>query len=106
LFITTMNGDVPCFVFPMATHGIYSKGNIPIIAKTILIDISRTPYVMENVFFGADCSLEEIKIYTEFFKEFHDVFAWSYEEMSGIDPCIIEHEITTYLDVKLFRQKL
>jgi hypothetical protein len=70
------------------------------IAETIPIDISRTPGVVENVFVGADCSPEEIQIYIELFKEFHDVFSWSYEEMPGIDPCIIEHEITTYPDVK------
>ena len=55
---------------------------------------------MNNVFVGADCSLEEIQIYTDLFKEFHDVFAWSYEEMPGIDPKIVEHEITTYPDAK------
>jgi hypothetical protein len=38
--------------------------------------------------------------------EFHDVFAWSYEEILGIDPRIIEHEITTYPDTKLVGQKL
>ena len=61
---------------------------------------------MENVFVGADCSLEEVQIYTDLFKEFRDVFAWSYEEMLGIDPRIVEHEITMYLDAKPVRQKL
>jgi hypothetical protein len=72
----------------------------------IPIDISRTPGIMENVFVGADCSPEEIQIYTELFKEFHDVFSWSYEEMPGIDPRIVEHEITTYPDAKSVQQKL
>jgi hypothetical protein len=61
---------------------------------------------MENVFVRADCSLEEIQIYTDIFKEFRDVFAWSYEEMLGIDPKRVEHEITTYPDAKPVRQKL
>ena len=61
---------------------------------------------MENVFVEADCSPEEIQIYTDLFKEFHDVFAWSYEEMPGIDPKIVEHEIITYPDAKPVRQKL
>jgi hypothetical protein len=60
---------------------------------------------MENVFVGADCSSEEIQIYTDLFKEFYDVFAWSYEEMPSIDPKIVEHEITTYPDAKPVRQK-
>ena len=45
-------------------------------------------------------------MYTALFKEFRDVFSWSYEEMPGIDPSIVEHEIRTYLDAKHVRQKL
>ena len=52
------------------------------------------------------CSLDEIKEYTELFKEFRDIFAWSYKEMSGIDPRIVEHEIDTYLDAKPVWQHL
>jgi hypothetical protein len=33
------------------------------------------------------------------------VFAWSYEEMPSIDPQIVQHEIRTYENVKLVRQK-
>jgi hypothetical protein len=33
-------------------------------------------------------------------------FSWSYEEILGIDPRIVEHEITTYPDAKPVRQKL
>jgi hypothetical protein len=51
-------------------HGIYSKGNMAIISPTISIDISRTPGKIENVNIGADCSSEEIMIYTNLFKEF------------------------------------
>jgi hypothetical protein len=61
---------------------------------------------MENVFVGADFSPEEIQIYTDLFKEFCDVFSWSYEEMPGIDPKIVEHEITMYPDAKPVQQKL
>ena len=70
------------------------------IAETIPINISQNPGVMENVFVGADCSPKEIQIYTDIFKEFHNVFAWSYEEILVIDPKIVEHEITTYPDAK------
>jgi hypothetical protein len=46
---------------------------------------------MENVFIRFDCSPGEIQLYTDLFKEFRDVFAWSHEEMPGIDPKIDEH---------------
>jgi hypothetical protein len=45
-------------------------------------------------------------IYTELFKELCDVFAWSYEEMSGIDPRIVEHEIKTYRMLNMFDNDL
>ena len=58
------------------------------IFTTIPINISANPDVMENIYIGANCSPEEIAIYTALFKEFRDIFAWSYEEMPGIDPVI------------------
>jgi hypothetical protein len=95
-----MNGDSPCPINPLATHRVYTEGNMESISTMIPIDISKTPGIMENVFIGADFSPEEIQTYTELFKEFHDIFSWSYEEMPGIDPRIVEHEITTYPDAK------
>jgi hypothetical protein len=56
------------------------------IVETIPSNISRTFGIMENDFVGADCSPREIQIYTDLFKEFCDVFSWSYKEMLGIDP--------------------
>jgi hypothetical protein len=105
-FTVTMTGGQLCPINLLATHEIYDEGNMATIAETIPINISRNPGVMENVFVGADFSPKEIQIYTDLFKEFHDVFSWSYEEMPGIDPKIVEHEITTYPDAKPVRQKL
>jgi hypothetical protein len=99
-FTITMTGDQPCPINLLATQEIYAEGNMVTIAQTILINISRNPGIVEHVFIGANCSLEEIQIYTDLFKEFHDVFAWSNEEMLGIDPKIVEHEITMYPDAK------
>jgi hypothetical protein len=76
-----MMGDQSCPINLLATHEIYAEGNMATIAETIPINISRNPGIVENVFVRADCSPEEIQIYTDIFKEFRDVFAWSYEEM-------------------------
>jgi hypothetical protein len=70
------------------------------IAKMIPIVISRTLGVVENVFLRVDCSPKEIQIYKDLFNEFCDMFSWYYEEISGIDPRIVEHEIKTYPDAK------
>lgn len=81
------------FCSPVSTHDVFAEGNMSNISKTIPINISKTPGVIENFLIGVDCSPEEIKLYMAMFKEFRDVFAWSYEEMPGIDPKIVKHEI-------------
>jgi hypothetical protein len=91
---------------PYSSHDVFSEGNISNISPTIPLDISIKPGIVENVHIRASCSLEEIGTYTSLFKEFHDIFAWSYEEMSGIDHEILIHEIKTYPDAKPFRKRL
>jgi hypothetical protein len=102
----TMIGDRSFPINSLAMHAVYAEGNMETIAKMIPINIYRTPDVMENVFVGENCSLEEVQIYMGLFKQFCDVFAWSYDEIPSIDPRIIEHEIMTYPDAKPVWQKL
>jgi hypothetical protein len=72
-FTVTMTGDRSCHTNPLATHKIYAEGNMETIAETIPINISRTPGVIDNVFVGAYSSPEE---------------------MPGIDPQRVYHELT------------
>ena len=88
-------------VVSLSSLGQMADGNMVNLSPTIPINISRDLGKIENVYLGADCSPDEIKEYTELFKEFHDIFSCSYEEMPGIDPRIVEHEIKTYLNAKL-----
>jgi hypothetical protein len=67
-FTLTMTGYRDCPINSLATHAIYTEINMETIAKMIPIDIFRTPGIVENVFVGADCSLEEIQIYKDLFK--------------------------------------
>jgi hypothetical protein len=57
-----------------------------------------------NMHIGASCFHDEVLTYKSLFQELCDVFAWIYEEMSGIDPDIVVHEIKTYPDAKPIRQ--
>jgi hypothetical protein len=91
---------------PILTQDTFSEGNMGNISTTITIDISVKEGVVENINLGANCTPDEVVSYTALFKEFRDVFAWSYEEMPGIDPSIVIHEIKTYPDAKPVRQKL
>jgi hypothetical protein len=101
-----MNRDRSFPIDSLVRHEVYAEGNMETIIETILINISRTPGTVEKFFVGADCSPGEIQIYTDLFKEFRDIFSWSYEEILGIDPKIVEHEITTYPDAKPIRHNL
>jgi hypothetical protein len=87
---------------PESAHDVFSEGNLRNISPTIPLDISVKLGIVENVHIGASCSSDEILTYTSLFKEFHDMFSWSYEEMLGIDPEIVIHEIKTYTDVNPF----
>ena len=80
-----------------------ADGNMANISPTIPINIYRDPGKIENVYIGADCSPDEIKEYTKLFKEFCDIFAWSYKEMPGINPHIVKHEIKNYPNAKPIR---
>jgi len=73
------------------------------IIAMIPIDISIKPRIAKNIHVRVSCSPYEIKIYTALFKEFHDFFVWSYEEIYGIDPSIGVNEIPTYPNVKSVR---
>ena len=85
--------DVDTPINPLPREGLFAEGNMEKISTTIPINISAKPNTVENVHIGANCSPEEIAIYTTLFKEFRNVFALSYEEMPGIEPSIVEHEI-------------
>ena len=67
-----MTRDRSCHTNPLATHKIYDEGNMETIVETIPINISRTLGIINNVFFGAYNSPEE---------------------MPGIDPQRVYHEL-------------
>ena len=66
---------------PILTQDTLSEGNMGNISTTVMIDISIKEGVVENINLGANCTSDEVVSYTALFKEFCDVFAWSYEEM-------------------------
>lgn len=53
---------------PVYIEDVVTEGNLATISRTIPIDISTTPGVIEHVFIGAYCSPEEIEIYTALFE--------------------------------------
>jgi hypothetical protein len=51
------------------------------------------------------CPKEEKKKFTDFFHEFKDVFAWSYKDLCGFDPNIIQHATPIKEEAKPVRQR-
>jgi hypothetical protein len=88
---------------PESTHDMFYEGNLSNISPTIPLDISIKHGIVENVHIGASCSHDKVVTYKSLLQEFCDIFSWSYEEMLGIDPNIILHEIKTYPGAKLVR---
>jgi len=61
------------------------------VMETCPIDISVKPDIIKHLHIGKNSTLEEVTAFTALFKEFRDVFSWSYEEILGIDPSIVIH---------------
>jgi hypothetical protein len=95
-WISTSSTVVVISTVPKSTCDVFAEGNLSKISPMVPIDISVKPGIVKNVHLGASCSPEEIVTYTSLFKEFRDIFAWSYKEMSGIDLSIMVHKIKTY----------
>jgi hypothetical protein len=91
---------------PKTSHDMLYEWNLSNISHTVPLDISIKPGVVENVHIEASCSTDEVVAYKSLFQEVCDIFAWSYEEMSGIDPDIVVHEIKTHLGTRPVQQRL
>ena len=90
-----IHGKVDLFKNPIPTLDSFKEGNMENIFPTIKIDISTNSKIVEEIMLGASCSPEEVDAYIALFQEFRDIFAWSYTEMPGLDPSIVEHHIDT-----------
>uniref|UniRef100_A0A2N9HYM4 Integrase catalytic domain-containing protein n=1 Tax=Fagus sylvatica TaxID=28930 RepID=A0A2N9HYM4_FAGSY len=58
-----------------------------------VINLSSDPNVHRPVSISASLSVEERMHLVELLKEYQDVFAWQYDEMSGIDPKLVAHSL-------------
>jgi hypothetical protein len=74
------------------------------VGDTISLNLG-TPESPKIVKLGAQCSDKEKVKFTELLYEFQDVFAWSYEDIRGFDPALIQHVIPIKEGIKPVRQK-
>ena len=62
-----------------------------------------TPGNPKNINLGKTMLKEERKAYLKIFREYQDVFAWSYQDLKTYDICIIQHIIPLKPRVKPFQ---
>jgi hypothetical protein len=62
-----------------------------------------TPENPRNVNLDKNISNEERKTYLKLFRQYQDVFAWSYKELKTYDTCIIQHTVPLKLEVMPFQ---
>jgi hypothetical protein len=55
---------------------------------------------------GVQCTIEEVDQYVALFKEYLDVFAWSYDDFKSYDKTIFQHIIPLREGTKLVKQKI
>ena len=77
----------------------YAKGDVEI------VDFGTADQPRE-LKIGLDLSTDERDGLTWLLISYLDVFAWSYEDMLGLDPSIVQHHLPLLPHVKLVKQKL
>ena len=65
-----------------------------------VINLSFDPNVHKPVSISASLSAEERMHLVELLKEYQDVFAWQYDEMSGINPKLVAHSLNVEPDTR------
>jgi hypothetical protein len=74
-----------------------------LIYETINLGTKENP---QNINLGMGCSEQERSAFIKLFKEFKDVFAWTYDDLKTFDPNIIQHVIPMKPQTQPFQQKL
>jgi len=104
-------------------NNIFPKGLVPLEYLFDSNDVARKPKLeplrvdIEECNIGTEGKPKLIKIsktlppeqkvkYINMFKEFQEVFAWSYEDLKSYDTNIIQHKIRLKEDHKPFKQKI
>jgi hypothetical protein len=78
-------------------HGKFSgvvnckTNNSSLIYETVNLGTIDNP---QNINLGKGCSKQEIFTLIKLFKEFKDVFPWTYNDLKTFDPNIIQHIIS------------
>ena len=65
-----------------------------------------TQYNPKNINLGKNCTQVKRETFMKLFREFKDIFTWTYEDLKTYDTKIIQHVIPLKEGAKPFQQKL
>jgi len=71
--------------------------------ETLNLDNNKNPRLIK---IGSTINEKERKELKELLTKFQEVFAWSYEDILGIDPKIVQHHNDTHAHMVPVKQKL
>ena len=77
----------------------------PITGDTEIVDFGTTDKPRE-LKFGSDLSADERQRFIQLLGSYLDVFAWSYKDMPGLDPSIVQHCLPLLPHVRPVKHKL
>ena len=77
----------------------------PISGSTELIDFGA-PDQSKELRIGSSLSPDEMSRLIDLIRSYLDVFAWSYEDMSGLDPTIVQYHLPILPHARPVKQKL
>ena len=77
----------------------------PIVGDTKIVDFGIADQPRE-LRIGSDLSIDERDSLIQLLGAYLDVFAWSYEDMPGLDPSIIQHRLPLLPHARPIKQKL
>jgi hypothetical protein len=70
--------------------------------QKVNIGTSQKPKILN---LGTTCTKDEVDQYVELFREFYDIFTWTYDDLKEYDKIIIQHIIPMKEGTKLVRHK-
>jgi hypothetical protein len=79
------------------------KNNSTMQFEVINLGTSNMP---QNVNLGKNCSPVEKQAFIKLFKEYKDIFSWTYDDLNTYDTNIIQHIIPMKPQTNPFQQKL
>jgi hypothetical protein len=81
----------------------FESENKPIVDefKEINLGIFENP---RPTFINANLSHEEEMDYMELLMEYRDIFAWSYDEMLGLDPMVVVYQLEVKNRARVVKQ--